>query len=52
MNEANVCPKCGFKKLTKNGTYRLETKYSVNLIFVTAYICGNCGYVELYKEKS
>lgn len=46
-----VCPKCGFKKITKNGTYRMETKHGMSFFFVDVYICDNCGYIEFYKTR-
>jgi DNA-directed RNA polymerase subunit RPC12/RpoP len=46
-----VCPKCGFKKLIKDGTYRMETKHGMSIFFVDAHICDNCGYVEFYKMR-
>jgi ribosomal protein S27AE len=46
-----VCPKCGFKKIMKDGTYRMETKHGMSIFFVDAHICGNCGYVEFYKMR-
>ncbi len=51
MSQDWVCPKCGFKKQTRTETVRLESKYEMNIFLVTAYICDNCGYVELYKQK-
>jgi DNA-directed RNA polymerase subunit RPC12/RpoP len=46
-----VCSKCGFKRIAKEGTYRMETKHAMSFLFVNAYICDNCGYVEFYKMK-
>jgi len=51
MSKAWVCPKCGFPKTSKTETYRLETKYRMDAVLVTAYICDNCGYVELYRTN-
>ncbi len=50
-NNYGVCPKCGFKRVAKEGTYRMESRYAMSLFFVDAYTCGNCGYVELYKKR-
>ena len=46
-----VCAKCGFKRVAREGTYRLETKFAMSFLFVDAYICGNCGHVEFYKVR-
>jgi DNA-directed RNA polymerase subunit RPC12/RpoP len=46
-----VCPKCGFKRVAKEGTYRMETKFAMSFLFVDAYVCNNCGYVEFYKMR-
>jgi len=46
-----VCPKCGFKRIAKDGTYRMETKHAMSFLLVDAYICHNCGYIEFYKMR-
>ncbi len=51
MSQTWVCPKCGSKKLTNPDTYRMETKHAMNVVLFTAYVCDNCGYVELYRSK-
>ena len=50
MSEGWICPKCGSKKLTKPEVFRLQTRFGMFVVPVIAYICDNCGYVELYKE--
>jgi predicted nucleic-acid-binding Zn-ribbon protein len=49
MSQEWVCPKCGSKKTTKSETFRLETKFAMNVVLLTAYVCDKCGYVELYR---
>jgi predicted nucleic-acid-binding Zn-ribbon protein len=51
MSQTWICPKCGSKKVTKPETYRMETRYGMSVVFFAAYVCDNCGYVELYKNK-
>jgi DNA-directed RNA polymerase subunit RPC12/RpoP len=46
-----LCPRCGFKRVAKYGTYRMESKHGMSLLIVDAYICDNCGHLEFYKPK-
>jgi predicted nucleic-acid-binding Zn-ribbon protein len=49
MSEVKKCPKCG-NVLNKANNLRLADKW-IGFLAVTAYVCGNCGYVEFYREK-
>ena len=51
LSQQWICPKCGFKKLTDPEVVRLESKWRFSYFFANAYICDNCGYIELYKSR-
>jgi predicted nucleic-acid-binding Zn-ribbon protein len=55
--EPKKCPKCGNimeggAQITHSwGLGRLETSDNLHEYKITAFRCGNCGYIELYTEE-
>lgn len=59
MGPTGPCPRCGGKWIRSNDLSGLVTIRKsdqginvevTNFIPVRAYVCQNCGYVELYRE--
>jgi predicted nucleic-acid-binding Zn-ribbon protein len=51
-NEAKKCPKCGLQDFKKKRV-KIPDAWGTWLTALSAmaYICKNCGYIELYLEK-
>jgi len=53
LSEQKKCPKCHSKDFKKQKEVRfMDAGWGVwSYLYADAHICGNCGYIELYKHK-
>jgi len=50
MNEVKKCFKCGSTDIMKKNVRLLPRGVGFLSLAATAYVCNNCGYIELYRK--